>query len=60
MVGLNKFVSDERPPDISTYELDAEGRDLSSSGWPGEGERDSADVAAKPAALSRAAEGPTT
>ena len=28
VVGVNKFVVDEPPPDIATYELDAEGRDL--------------------------------
>ena len=28
VVGVNKFVSDEPPPDISTYELDAEGREV--------------------------------
>ena len=28
VVGVNKFVSDEPPPDIATYELDAEGREL--------------------------------
>ena len=28
VVGVNKFVSDEPPPEIATYELDAEGRDL--------------------------------
>ena len=25
---MNKFVADEPPPDLDTYELDAEGRDL--------------------------------
>jgi len=28
VVGVNKFVVDEPPPDLATYELDAEGRDL--------------------------------
>ena len=28
VVGVNRFVADEPPPDIDTYELDAEGRDL--------------------------------
>ena len=28
VVGVNKFVTDEAAPDIDTYELDAEGRDL--------------------------------
>jgi len=27
VVGVNRFVSDEPPPDLATYELDAEGRD---------------------------------
>ena len=58
VVGLNKFVSDEPPPDISTYELDAEGRELQLKRLARvKAERDSADVAAKLAALSRAAEG---
>ncbi len=28
VIGVNKFVADEPPPEITTYELDAEGRDL--------------------------------
>ena len=28
VVGVNKFVVDEPAPDLATYELDAEGRDL--------------------------------
>ena len=28
VVGVNRFVTDEPPPEIATYELDAEGRDL--------------------------------
>jgi len=28
VVGVNRFVSEEPPPEIATYELDAEGRDL--------------------------------
>ena len=28
VVGVNKFVSDEPAPDVSMYELDAEGRDI--------------------------------
>ena len=27
VVGVNRFVSDESAPDVSMYELDAEGRD---------------------------------
>ena len=56
VVGVNKFVSDEPPPDISTYELDAEGRELQLKRLARvKAERDSADVASKLAALSRAA-----
>ncbi len=58
VVGLNKFVSDEPPPDISTYELDAQGRETQLERLAKvKAERDSADVAAKLAALSRAAKG---
>ena len=28
VVGVNRFVSDEPAPDVSMYELDAEGRDM--------------------------------
>ena len=58
VVGVNKFVSDEPPPDIDTYELDAEGRELQLKRLARvKAERDSDEVAAKLAALSRAAEG---
>ena len=58
VVGVNKFVVDEPAPDLATYELDAEGRELQLKRLARvKAERDSADVAAKLAALSRAAEG---
>jgi methylmalonyl-CoA mutase N-terminal domain/subunit len=58
VVGVNKFVSDEPAPDISTYELDAEGRELQLKRLARvKAERNSTDVAARLAALSRAAEG---
>lgn len=58
VVGVNKFVSDEPPPDIDTYELDAEGRELQLKRLARvKAERDSGEVAAKLAALSRVAEG---
>ncbi len=58
VVGVNKFTSDEAPPEIATYELDAEGREVQLKRLARvKAERDSADVAAKLAALSRAAEG---
>ena len=58
MVGVNKFVVDEPPPDLATYELDAEGRDKQLRRLAKvKAERD--DVAVKEAltALARAAEG---
>jgi methylmalonyl-CoA mutase N-terminal domain/subunit len=58
VVGVNKFVSDEPPPEIETYELDAEGRDLQLKRLSKvKAERDSAAVVASLAALSSAAEG---
>jgi methylmalonyl-CoA mutase N-terminal domain/subunit len=58
VVGVNRFVADEPPPDIATYELDAQGRDrqlkrLSTV----KAERDPVAVKDTLAALSRAAEG---
>ncbi|HYZ69530.1 MAG TPA: methylmalonyl-CoA mutase family protein, partial [Mycobacterium sp.] len=58
VVGVNKFVADEPPPEIATYELDAEGRDhqlkrLSKV----KAERDPVEVNDALAALSHAAEG---
>jgi len=58
VVGVNKFVTDEPPPDIDTYELDAEGRDLQLKRLAKvKAERDADTVVASLAALSRAAEG---
>ncbi len=58
MVGVNRFVSEEPPPDIDTYELDAEGRDLQLKRLSKvKAERDPAAVKDALAALSRAAEG---
>lgn len=58
VVGVNKFTSDEPPPEIATYELDAEGRDTQLKRLARvKAERDANEVAAKLAVLSRAAEG---
>jgi len=58
VVGVNKFVADEPPPEIATYELDAEGRDLQLKRLSEvKAERDAAAVNSALAALSRAAEG---
>ena len=58
VVGVNRFVSDEPPPEIATYELDAEGRDLQLKRLAKvKAERDAAAVKDTLAALSRAAEG---
>lgn len=58
VVGVNKFVSDEPPPDIATYELDAQGRETQLKRLAAvKAERDPAAVATTLAALSRAAEG---
>jgi methylmalonyl-CoA mutase N-terminal domain/subunit len=58
VVGVNRFVADEPPPDIDTYELDAEGRDLQLKRLSKvKAERDPAAVQAALAALSRSAEG---
>jgi len=58
VVGVNKFVTDEPPPDIDTYELDAEGRDLQLKRLSQvKAERDPAAVQATLAALMRGAEG---
>jgi len=55
---VNKFVTDEPAPEIATYELDAEGRDLQLKRLSQvKAERDATTVAASLAALSRAAEG---
>ncbi|WP_019927873.1 methylmalonyl-CoA mutase family protein [Nocardia sp. BMG111209] len=58
VVGVNRFVSDEPAPDIDTYELDAEGRELQLKRLTRvKAERDSAAVRASLDALSSAAEG---
>ncbi|MGB6205653.1 methylmalonyl-CoA mutase family protein [Mycobacterium sp.] len=58
VVGVNRFVTDEPPPEIVTYELDAEGRDLQLKRLSKvKSERDLAAVQSSLAALSRAAEG---
>jgi methylmalonyl-CoA mutase, N-terminal domain len=58
VVGVNTFVSDEPPPDVVMYELDAEGRDVQLKRLSKvKSERDNAAVADCLAALSRAAEG---
>jgi methylmalonyl-CoA mutase N-terminal domain/subunit len=58
VVGVNRFVTDEPPPDIATYELDAEGRDLQLKRLARvKAERGDAAVNAALAALSTAAEG---
>ncbi|TCN40715.1 methylmalonyl-CoA mutase [Rhodococcus sp. SMB37] len=58
IVGVNKFVSDEPAPEISTYELDAEGREMQLKRLAKvKAERDPEAVRSTLAALSRAAEG---
>ena len=55
---MNRFVADEPPPDIDTYELDAEGRDLQLKRLSKvKAERDPEVVRAALAALARSAEG---
>ena len=58
VVGVNRFVTDEPPPDIDTYELNAEGRDLQLKRLAKvKAERDSVAVKETLAALSAGAEG---
>jgi methylmalonyl-CoA mutase N-terminal domain/subunit len=58
VVGVNKFVSEEPPPDIDTYELDAEGRELQLKRLAKvKAERDPAAVKQALAALAKSAEG---
>jgi methylmalonyl-CoA mutase N-terminal domain/subunit len=58
VVGVNRFVTAEDPPEISTYELDADGRDAQLKRLAEvKAGRDPAAVRAGLAALSRAAEG---
>ena len=58
VVGVNRFVTDEPAPDIDTYELNAEGRDLQLKRLAKvKAERDPVAVQDALAALSRSAEG---
>jgi methylmalonyl-CoA mutase, N-terminal domain len=58
VVGMNRFVTEEPAPEIETYELDAEGREVQLKRLAKvKAERDSAAVNSTLAALSRAAEG---
>ncbi|WP_096369742.1 methylmalonyl-CoA mutase family protein [Mycobacterium ulcerans] len=58
VVGVNRFVSGDAEPDIVTYELDAEGRDLQLKRLAKvKAERDSDAVQSTLAALARGAEG---
>ncbi|MEU8895983.1 methylmalonyl-CoA mutase family protein [Nocardia sp. NPDC048505] len=58
VVGVNRFVSAEPAPEIATYELDAEGRDLQLKRLARvKAERDPAAVRGTLAALARVAEG---
>ena len=58
VVGVNTFVTEEAPPEIATYELDAEGRDLQLKRLTKvKAERDEGAVRAALAELARAADG---
>ncbi|MFD6106526.1 methylmalonyl-CoA mutase family protein, partial [Nocardia salmonicida] len=58
VVGVNRFVSDEPAPEIATYELDAQGRDLQLKRLARvKAERDAVAVRSCLTALSTAAEG---
>jgi methylmalonyl-CoA mutase N-terminal domain/subunit len=58
VVGVNRFATDEQPPDIAAYELDGQGREVQLKRLARvKADRDSAAVRAALAALSRAAEG---
>jgi methylmalonyl-CoA mutase N-terminal domain/subunit len=58
VVGVNRFTADEPPPEITMYELDAEGREVQRGRLAKvKAERDAAAVRATLAALSRGAEG---
>ena len=58
VVGVNKFVTEEDAPEIATYELDAEGRDMQLKRLTTvKAERDGAAVEAALAALARSADG---
>ncbi|WP_405995705.1 methylmalonyl-CoA mutase family protein [Streptomyces sp. NBC_00986] len=58
VVGVNRFVADEPPPDLATYELDAEGRDRQLKRLADvKATRDASVVRQRLAELTRAAEG---
>jgi methylmalonyl-CoA mutase, N-terminal domain len=58
VVGVNRFTTDEPPPGIQAYELDAEGRETQLKRLAGvKAERGSATVRTALAELARAAEG---
>lgn len=58
VVGVNRFVTDEPPPEIATYELDAEGRDLQLKRLAKvKAERDAVAVRQALTALAKSAEG---
>lgn len=60
VVGVNRFVTDEEPPAVTMYELDADGRDAQLKRLAAvKADRDPVAVKATLAALSRAAEGTT-
>ncbi|MFF7734516.1 methylmalonyl-CoA mutase family protein [Streptomyces sp. NPDC007984] len=60
VVGVNRFTVDEPPPDLATYELDADGRERQLKRLARvKAERSAADVRARLADLRRAAEGDT-
>lgn len=58
VVGVNRYVVDEPPPDLATYELDAEGRERQLKRLARvKAERDSGQVRSRLAELRRVAEG---
>jgi methylmalonyl-CoA mutase N-terminal domain/subunit len=60
VVGVNRFTTEEPPPDLATYELDAEGRERQLKRLARiKAERSAGDVRARLAELKRAAEGDT-
>jgi methylmalonyl-CoA mutase N-terminal domain/subunit len=60
VVGVNRFTADEPPPDLATYELDAEGRERQLKRLARvKAERSAAEVRARLDDLRRAAEGET-
>ncbi|WP_254648732.1 methylmalonyl-CoA mutase family protein, partial [Streptomyces sp. GbtcB6] len=60
VVGVNRFTTEEPPPDLATYELDPEGRERQLKRLAQvKGERSGAEVRARLTGLRRAAEGDT-